>query len=232
MRIVIVEDEARIARRLERMARSYFGKDLEHLVSCDSITQGLRALEKAAPDLLLLDLNLNGNDGFGLLESVSAGAFHTIIVSAHTEKAITAFAHGVLDFVPKPFAEERLQQAFARVAATVKKQNNGLKYLAVKKRGDIVLIDIKDLRYIKGAGIYSELHLKNGHKALHDKSLEKLEQLLPDSFERIHKSYIVPVEQVAKIIVQEGAKYHLQLLDGELLPIGRARYKELKCRLL
>jgi len=232
MRIVIVEDEARIARRIERMARAFFGKDLEYLVSCDSITQGLHALETAAPDLLLLDLNLNGNDGFGLLESVSAGAFHTIIVSAHAEKAITAFAYGVLDFVPKPFAEERLTQAFARVAATVKKQDSGLKFLAVKKQGNIVLIDIKDLRYIKGAGIYTELHLKNGHKELHDKSLEKLEQLLPTSFERIHKSYIVPVDQAEKIIVQEGGKYQLQLKNGELVPIGRSRYKELKSRLL
>jgi DNA-binding LytR/AlgR family response regulator len=234
MRIVIVEDEARIARRIERMARAFFGRDLEHLVACESITQGLHALATAAPDLLLLDLNLNGNDGFGLLESVSAGAFHTIIVSAHAEKAITAFAYGVLDFVPKPFAEERLTQAFARVAATVKKQeqDNGLKFLAVKKQGKVVLIDIKDLRYIKGAGIYSELHLKNGHKELHDKSLEKLEQLLPASFERIHKSYIVPIDQAAIILVQEGGKYQLQLENGELVPIGRSRYKELKGRLL
>jgi DNA-binding LytR/AlgR family response regulator len=232
MRIVIVEDEARIARRIERMARTFFGKDLEHLVSCDSITQGLHALETAAPDLLLLDLNLNGNEGFGLLESVSAGTFHTIIISAHSEKAITAFAYGVLDFVPKPFAEERLAQAFARVAASVKKQDSGLKFLAIRKQGDMVLFDVRDLRYIKGAGIYSELHLKNGHKELHDKSLEKLEQLLPKAFERIHKSYIVSLEQAVKIIVQEGGKYQLQLSNGELVPIGRSRYKELKRRLL
>ncbi|HEX8657574.1 MAG TPA: LytTR family DNA-binding domain-containing protein [Hymenobacter sp.] len=232
MRIVIVEDEARIARRLERMARSFFGLELTQVVCCDSITQGLHALEIAPPDLLLLDLNLNGNDGFGLLQSVTAGAFHTIIVSAYAEKAITAFAYGVLDFVPKPFAEERLHQAFARVAATAKRQDPGLKFLAVKKLGDLVLVDIRDLRYIKGAGIYSELRLKNGHRELHDKSLEKLSQLLPSSFERIHKSYIVPLDQAAKIMVQEGGKYQLQLPSGELLPIGRSRYKELKGRFL
>lgn len=232
MRIVIVEDEARIARRIERMSRAFFGPELEQLTSCESITQGLHALETTPPDLLLLDLNLNGNDGFGLLESVSAGAFHTIIISAYADKAITAFAHGVLDFVPKPFAEERLNQAFARVAATVKKPDNELKYLAVKKQGNIVLIDIQDLRYIKGAGIYTELHLQNGKKELHDKSLEKLEQLLPGSFERIHKSYIVPLTQAERIIVHEGSSYQLLLKNGELLPIGRSRYKELRSKLL
>ncbi|HEX8329673.1 MAG TPA: LytTR family DNA-binding domain-containing protein [Hymenobacter sp.] len=231
MRIVIVEDEARIARRIERLTRAFFGSELD-LTTCDSITQGLHALETAPPDLLLLDLNLNGRDGFGLLESVSAGAFHTIIISAYADKAITAFAHGVLDFVPKPFAEERLNQAFARVSATLRKPESGLKFLAVKKQGNIILIDINDLRYIKGAGIYTELHLQNGQRELHDKSLEKLEQLLPSSFERIHKSYLVPIAQAQKILVQEGGKYQLQLKNGELVPIGRARYKELRGRLL
>lgn len=220
MRLVIVEDEARIARRIERMARTFFGPELEQLTSYESVTQGLHALETTPPDLLLLDPNLNGNHGFGLLESVSAAAFHTIIISAHADKASTAFAHGVLDFVPKPFAEERLHQAFARVTATVKKQ------------GNIVLLDIQDLLYIKGAGLYTGFYLRNGKKELHDKSLEKLEQLLPGSFERIHKSYLVPLPQAEKIIVQEGSSYQLLLKNGELLPIGRSRYKALRSKLL
>ncbi|PJJ60164.1 LytR/AlgR family response regulator transcription factor [Hymenobacter chitinivorans] len=232
MRIVVVEDEARIARRLERMTRAYFGPQLQHLVTCDSVTQARQVLETTAPDLVLLDLNLNGQDGFSLLESAAAGAFHTIIISAYTDKAITAFAYGVLDFVPKPFGEERLFQAFARLSTAEKKPDGGLQFLAVKKHGDIVLLDIRELRYIKGAGIYSELHLQNGKKELHDKSLEKLAQLLPASFERIHKSYIVPIAQAERILVQEGSRYQLQLKDGELLPIGRSRYKELKAKLI
>ncbi|UOQ52639.1 LytR/AlgR family response regulator transcription factor [Hymenobacter cellulosivorans] len=232
MKILIVEDEARIARRIERMARDYFGPQLSYLATADSLEQALHLLETKAPDLLLLDLNLNGQDGFDLLQSVVAGAFHTIVISAYTDKAITAFAHGVLDFVPKPFAEERLTQAFARLTTTVRKPEHELKFLAVRKQGHLVLIDVQHLRYIKGAGIYTELHLQNGKKVLHDKSLEKLEQLLPPSFARIHKSYIVSIAQAEKIIVQEGSSYQLQLHNGELLPIGRARYKELRSKLL
>lgn len=231
MKILIVEDEARIARRLERMTRDYFGPQLAGLAICESLPTALHALETAAPDLLLLDLNLNGQDGFDLLKSVMAGAFHTIIISAYTDRAITAFAHGVLDFVPKPFTQERLAQAFARLTPTARKPETGLQFLAVKKQGSLVLIDINDLRYIKGAGIYAELHLQNGKKELHDKSLEKLAQLLPNSFERIHKSYIVPIGQAEKIIVQEGSSYHLLLKNGELLPIGRSRYKELRSKM-
>ena len=231
MNILLVEDEARIARRLERMAREFFGPRLASLSICDSLPTALRALGTAVPDLLLLDLNLNGQDGFDLLKSVAAGAFHTIIVSAYTEKAITAFAYGVLDFVPKPFTEERLAHAFARLTTPTAKPENALQFLTVKKQGSLVLIDINDLRYIKGAGIYSELHLQNGRKELHDKSLEKLAQLLPVSFERIHKSYIACLTQAERIIVQEGSSYQLLLQNGELLPIGRSRYKELRSKM-
>ncbi|RZL32734.1 MAG: response regulator transcription factor [Pedobacter sp.] len=230
MRVLIIEDEARIARRLERMATSFFEQN-SVIVICDSVDKGLEYLENNAIDLLLLDLNLNGESGFDLLESVVSKSFHTIIVSAYTDKAIKAFEYGVLDFVPKPFDEIRLGRAFERVNNTVKKADEPLKYLAVKKTGDIKLIDIENLLYIKGAGIYSELYLKNGNRELHDKSLETLAQLLPNSYERIHKSYLVSLALAEKIIVQPGSKYSLLLKNGELLPIGRSRYPELKSKL-
>jgi len=232
MKVLIIEDEGRIAKRLERMTRTFFEENLASLAICDSLQKGLAYIEEHQIDILLLDLNLNGENGFDVLESVVAGSFHTIIVSAYTDKAILAFSYGVLDFVPKPFDEQRLGMAFKRINAKVKNTENSMKFLAVKKAGHLHLIDIHDLLYIKGAGIYSELHLKSGRLELHDKSLEMLEQLLPQSFERIHKSYIIPLAQAEKIIVQPGSKYNLLLKNGELLPIGRLRYKNLKKRLL
>ena len=232
MRVLIIEDEGRIAKRLERMTRTFFEENLIAINCCDSLQKGLIFLEQHPIDLLLLDLNLNGENGFDVLESVVAGSFHTIIVSAYTDKAIYAFSYGVLDFVPKPFDEHRLDLAFKRITATVKKHEHQMKVLAVKKAGELHLIDISEVIYIKGAGIYSELHLKNGKLELHDKSLEMLQQLLPESFERIHKSYIIPLDQAEKIMVRPGSKYNLLLKNGELLPIGRARYKDLKKRML
>lgn len=232
MNIMIVEDEARIARRIERFTRAFFGSRLGYLVHYDSLAPALQQLERNPPDALLLDLNLNGQDGFTLLESVVACSFHTIIISAHVDKAITAFAYGVLDFVPKPFGEERLGQAFTRLIGADRPPDTALEVLAVRKQGQVVLIDVKELRYIKGAGIYAELHLLNGRAELHDKSLEKLSQLLPAVFMRIHKSYLVPLDGAEKILVGTGGRYQLQLRTGELLPIGRSRYRELRNRLL
>jgi two-component system, LytTR family, response regulator LytT len=104
--------------------------------------------------------------------------------------------------------------------------------LAVKKAKTIRLVNIKDIRYIKGAGIYTELHLADGHIELHDKSLEALEKLLPPIFERIHKSYILCWHEADKLIVEAGGKYSMLLKNGENLPVGRLKYKEIRHKLI
>lgn len=232
MNVLIIEDEARIAKRLARMARAYFEQQLT-LTLCDTLSKGLAFMEHSPVDVLLLDLNLNGEDGFEVLETMVARPFHTIIVSAYTDKAITAFSYGVLDFVPKPFDEGRLFQAFGRLNTRSKISDNRLQYLAVRKGGMIKMIEAIQLNYIKGAGIYSELHLQDGNQELHDKSLDTLEQLLPPGeFTRIHRSYIVSMKQVEKLVVEPGGKYAVQLTDGRLLPVGRSRYKELRGKMI
>ncbi|MEO6288177.1 MAG: LytTR family DNA-binding domain-containing protein [Dyadobacter sp.] len=232
MRVLIIEDEARIANRLERITRSFFEGNLSVVEICDSLQKGLDYIENHPIDLLLLDLNLNGENGFDMLGSVVAGSFHTIIVSAYTDKAITAFNYGVLDFVAKPFDQARLEMAFRRISNITKGVEREIKFLAVKKAGTVRLIDISELHYIKGAGIYSELHLQNGKQELHDKSLEKLQQLLPNTFERIHRSYLVSLAMAERILIQPGGRYGLLLKTGETLPVGRYRYKDLKDKLI
>ncbi|WP_337994824.1 LytR/AlgR family response regulator transcription factor [Polaribacter ponticola] len=121
-----------------------------------------------------------------------------------------------------------MEIAFNRVVKKEEVSNENLQFLAVKKRGGIKLVNIDDVQYIKGAGVYTELYLNNGQKELHDKSLEKLSQLLPKSFERIHKSYLVKTIKIKEIIVKTGSQYAVELLSGEILPVGRTKYKALK----
>lgn len=232
MKVLIIEDEARIAKRLTRMTKAYFEQQLT-LTVCDTLAKGLSFIEQTPIDLLLLDLNLNGENGFEVLEAMVARPFHTIIVSAYTDKAIIAFSYGALDFVPKPFDESRLFQAFGRLHARGIKMDSPLKYLAVRKAGTIKMIDATNVNYIKGAGIYSELHLHDGSRELHDKSLDALEQLLPqDEFIRIHRSYIASLKQAEKLVIEAGGKYAVQLKNTELLPVGRSRYKELRSKMI
>jgi len=231
MNILIVEDESRIAKRIERMTREIFGNALQSLEHVDNLPGALKFIENSSLDLVLLDLNLNGDNGFDLLTTAVSKSFHTIVISAYKDQAITAFEYGVLDFVPKPFNRDRLEQALSRTITKEKTETNTI-ILAVKKRHRIQLIPIEDVLYIKGAGVYTELFLVDGKKELHDKSLEKLEQLLSPTFERIHKSYLVKISEVKGIIVESGSKYMAELKNEIRIPIGRTKYKDIKAKWL
>lgn len=230
MKILIVEDESRIAKRILRMVHEFFANQIEEVKQLESLQDALQYISRHQLDLVLLDLNLNGDSGFKLLKNTSSQAFHTIIISAYTDQALSAFEYGVLDFVAKPFNKERLNLAFNRAINKQNLEQKSIKVLGVKVRNEIQLINIHDIQYIKGAGIYSELVLNDGTTFLHDKSLEKLVQLLPDTFVRIHKSYLVKLTELQSIQVNSGSKYSVLLKNGEELPIGRARYKDLKAK--
>jgi two-component system response regulator LytT len=231
MRILIVEDEPFIARRLERFCREILGDRLETLHVAGAYEEASGRLAEAPIDLLLLDLNLNGRDGMDLLKATVAGSFHTIIVSANIEQALKAFEYGVLDFVPKPFSQERLAQALKRATDADGRAACTAKYLAVRKYGKVQLVPIDRVLYAQGAGAYAELVLIDGTRELHDKTLEKLHALLPPVFERIHKSYLVRMTAVVALHAQEGSHYEAELKTGLRLPIGRTRYKELRAKM-
>ncbi len=228
MKILIIEDESIIARRIMRMTKAYFDSSLQIVHHCDSITSGLSYLENQPIDLLLLDLNLNGEDGFDILKHMVAQSFQTIIISAYKDSAITAFEFGVMDFVAKPFNQDRLFQAFARLHHNSKALNSNLKYLAIQKRGTQFLVNIEEIMFIQGARIYTEINLMNGSKEIHNKSLDSLLSLLPDTFERIHKSYIANMNMASAIQIESGGKYTLKLKHHAQVPISRGKYKDLK----
>lgn len=225
--MVIVEDEIRIAKDLQWLCKEILGQKLKEIAICSTLEEANAFLQEKSLDLLLLDLNLNGADGFELLQSFTAGSFHTIIVSAYDNRAIQAFEYGVLDFVPKPFSQQRLKKALSRYFDHTKTTNT-TRFLSVKSSGQIKPINLTDLLYIKGSGVYTELHLLNGQQFIHDKTLEKLMAILPQKFERIHRSYIVRMDYLDKILIHEGSKYEMVLKTGLILPIGRTRYPRIK----
>ena len=231
MRLLLVEDEPPIARRLEKLVREVLGERIAKLHVVETLLSAETYLEGDCIDLLLLDLNLHGSSGFALLEKAVAGSFHTVVVSANTDQALRAFELGVLDFVPKPVTIERLRLALARVSGVRSRSEFAARTLAIQKQGRVVLVAVDDVHYVKGAGPYSDLVLASGKRELHGKSIEKLLAVLPPHFERVHKSYIVDMRRVKTFHVGEGSHYEAELNTGECLPVGRERWKEIKTRL-
>lgn len=231
MVICIVEDEPLIAKRIERTLREIISSKALKIITKFSLEEAIHYVQEHSIDLLLLDLNLNGKNGFDLLKYAVSGSFHTIVISAYSEKAIEAYEYGVLDFVPKPFTIERLEKAVNRFENCDNKDNYPAKYVAVRKNEKLLLIKVNEIAYIKGAGIYSEIVLESGQTELHDKPLNRLLAILPSNFTRIHKSYIVNLDCVKNFLAHGGSKYELELSDGKVLPVSRIKYKELKALL-
>jgi len=231
MRIILVEDEPLVAQRLARFCREILGDRLEKLHLAASLDEASSWLAENSVDLALLDLNLEGQDGMEILKRSVASSFHTIIVSANTDRAIEAYQYGVVDFVPKPFTTERVAAALERALAPFARAVFAARHLAVKKSGRIELVPIDEVLYVEGAGNYAELVLADGRRELHDKTLEKLHAILPPDFERIHKSYLVRLSAVKALHASEGSHYEAELKNGTRVPIGRSRYKEIRERL-
>jgi len=231
MKILIIEDEFLIARRIERMCREILGPILSEISCIGNLDDAKVYLETNKLDLVMLDLNLNGEDGLRILQQFAAESFHTIIVSAQKEKAVDAFDYGVVDFVSKPFEKERLKLALDRAGSTIDMGTKQLKFLSVKSKGTLKIIAIAHVAFFRGSDIYSEIHLESGEYFLHDKTLEQLSQLLSHSFLRIHKSYLVSIAQFECFLNKAGGRNFLRLKNGTELPIGRTRYPTIKDKL-
>ncbi len=228
MIVVVVEDEPLIASRIERMTRELLGEKLTRILVLHSLADAQNYLFSHPVDLLLLDLNLHGRDGFELLKQAISGSFHTIIISAYTDQAIRAFEYGVLDFIAKPFTAARLGKALARLDRAAEENACPAKYMAVRKNRRLLLIEVDRIVYIRGAGIYSEIFLQDGTSEIHDKTLTRLEAVLPSSFVRIHKSHIVNIRYVQSFSALGGSRYRVLLRTNEMLPVSRHKVSAIK----
>lgn len=227
MKLLIVEDEIHIANHLEKLIGSIPSASGYQVFKVLNFDDAVKVLEKKGIDLLLLDLNLRGKDGFDLLKYVASAAFHTIVVSAYKNRAIEAFEHGVLDFIPKPFNKERLEKAFQKIENQSIIPDHPVRYFGVKRGGSIKLIKESLVEYFEACEHFSKIHLQNGAIEIHDKSLARLTPILAGVYFRIHKKYLVKIASIESLKVKAGGKYSAELRSGVVLPIGRSRYKKL-----
>ena len=228
MNILVIEDEMTVARRLIRFIREIRGENTDRIHHVLDLDDAEEYLAEQPVDLVTLDLNLNGSSGFDLLKRLVAGSFHTIVVSAHSEQAITAFEYGVLDFVAKPFRKQRLAQALARFSDNAKGAEFATRYTAVKTVAGIEVLLVSDVLYFKAEGNYAAVVMSSGKEYLHDKNLDKLEQLMPPSFMRTHRSYIVNMDKISSLHNYPGSRYEMTLQNEQILPISRHKIKKIK----
>lgn len=231
MRLLIVEDEEVAADRLKRMLKDLLGNEIESIKIMETIEPSVFYLEDNPVDLVFLDLDLNGEDGFELLKSAAAGSFHTIIVSANSHLALQAFEYGVLDFIPKPLNRERLSLAVERFRKGEGARRTDIRYLPVPQDDRLLPVDLDHVAYFQSHDHVVYAFLKSGERLELRKKMATLEALLPEHFLRIHKSFIVPLPTIAEIRTDGPGKHSVRIGSDTWIPLSRRLFPDISRRL-
>ncbi|MCX8125398.1 MAG: LytTR family DNA-binding domain-containing protein [Spirochaetes bacterium] len=222
MRILIIEDEYPTAEDIRDRLLEILGRDITTIHIETTIQGALVYLKEKSVDVVLLDLNLNSQDGFEILQKFVKKTFHTIIISANDTRAIEAFEYGVFDFIAKPYTTERLKTSFERLRKNVGNKSL-LQYISVHKGTNVKLLPLQDVIFFKAVGMYVEIHLTNSKVEFYDQPLKILQELLPSRFLRVHRSYIVDTERIDRLVVKGGGRYSIVLLGKYIIPVSRKK---------
>lgn len=230
IRTLIVDDEP-LARRAVRQAQVEFG-DFEVIGEAGHGAEAVAAIATLRPDLVFLDVQMPEMDGFGVIEAIGVAAMPLVVfVTAFDAYAVRAFEAEALDYLLKPFDDQR----FARVIERVRRQiGTGDQHrhllgaqarLVVRGNGSARLIRLDEIDWIGAAGDYAEVHSR-GRAMLLDESLASLEARLPGAeFARIHRSAIVRLDRLAEILPGTHGDGMVRLTCGTELRFSR-RYRK------
>lgn len=219
MKIVICEDEPPISVLIEKYLVELFPSNAT-IFKAHSVDAAIATINKESVDLLLLDLNLSGEDGFHILKEFLARDFQTIVISAHRERALEAFEFGVFDFIVKLFSKNRISQAINRLLSP-KRENTGTSSIICSSHKELRAVPLRDVLYVQAIGHYTKIFMSNGHFEICRKSIKTLLMILPNDFVQVHKSYIIRKSAVTKIITRSGGYYSLIISNGTSIPLSR-----------
>ncbi len=246
LKTLIIEDEQPAIDLL-----NYYLKDIKKIAVegvCKDGFEGLKAINEQKPDLVFLDIQMPKLTGFELIELIEHKPM-IVFTTAYDEFAIKAFEVNAIDYLLKPFSTERLKQAIEKVIAhkqspdskvpdynklseyNVSKPNEPLKRIVVKKNHQIKLIQVEDVFYLEAQDDYVMIYTKET-RYIKQATMKYFESGLDsDKFVRIHRSYIVNVDEMKQLEPYEKESYLAILKNGAKLKISKSGFKNLKEKL-
>jgi len=241
-RTLIVDDEAPARDRLRRLLAGL--EDIQVIGEAEDGIQAVEMIEKQRPDLVLLDIQMPGLDGFGVIQALKDPPA-VIFITAYDEYAIRAFEVHALDYLLKPFSQERLEKAIRRtrealageqelaaqlgpLLESLTAEGRYLTRLAVHDRDCIRVLDIAEVDWIGVEGEQVLVHVGDQGYPIR-RTLSELEARLdPKRFFRAHRSAIVNLDRVQEIIPWFKGSHLLRLTTGAEVDLSRAQVRALR----
>lgn len=243
IRVAIVDDEALAREGLKELIRPIEG--VEIVAECGDGVEAIDAILSLHPDLVFLDVQMPGLDGFGVLSEIGPERMPGVIfVTAYDEFAVRAFEVRALDYLLKPLDPERFRTAFDRAVLNIERDSGAAlrrnlgdlltesalagrrrEYLAVRTNAKTIILKTGEIDWIEAEGDYVVIH-SLGKKHLVRGRISDLESRLdPARFVRIHRSSIVNLDRVKELEPLFSGEYSLSLKDGSKLTVSRS-YRE------
>jgi two-component system LytT family response regulator len=243
IRTLIVDDEP-LAREGVRLHLEDH-PDFEVVGECGSGEEAVRKIEAEDPDLVFLDVQMPGLDGFGVLETVGVERLPAVVfVTAYDQFALRAFEAYALDYLLKPFEAERFAKALDRVRMQLRAQSQNaideklrnllaslgtkehyLERLVARTSGKILIIRVQDVDWIEAAANYVRVHIGPKQFLVRETMTNLESRLDPEKFLRIHRSIIVRKDRIKELEPLFQGDYSVVLHDGTRLTSSRG-YRE------
>jgi two-component system LytT family response regulator len=246
IRVLVVDDEPLARRRLKGLlARD---REVEVVGSCAGGAEGLRLAREESPDLIFLDVQMPRMDGFEFLRALDVEQRPQVIfVTAHDHYALQAFEVYALDYLLKPFDDERFERALRRAKErllgqtesapdprveslldALRSKPDSLDRVLVKAGGKAFFVKTEEIDWVEAEGKYVRLHAGRESHLLREGIGELELQLEPRKFLRIHRSTIVNVERIKEMHPWFHGDYEVVLHDGTRLQLSRRYRSRLK----
>lgn len=234
LNILIADDES-LARETIKMLLSS-QQDVAQVFEAEDGNQALALANKLKPQIIFLDIEMPGITGIELAKNLPSECV-VIFATAYNEFAVSAFELNAIDYLLKPFDDDRFYAAldrarnrlreeqledYSKISEAIQQmlheqQKPYRERLVIRDPGRIRLVDVEQINYITGAGNYAEIHLNDGKQILHRETLSSLEeQLDPTIFVRIHRSSIVRRSCISELRPNDKGDYsvilHLSLI--------------------
>jgi two-component system, LytTR family, response regulator len=257
LRVAIIDDELLARQRIEDL----LGKEpnVEIAATARDGNEAIEVIRRIRPDLVFLDVQMPGRTGLQVVEEIGPEEMPaTIFTTAFDQYALKAFDLAAVDYLVKPFDDERFAQALRRArkaieledvgqltqkllsligsqpAAVAPSQQPGPEYIeriSVESRGQVRVVPVSKVDYITASGPYAELHVGERTFAIREKMQTLEERLDPAVFFRIHRSVIVRLDRIDTLLHAAGGDYAVRLKDGTELSVSRSRREELEAKM-